>query len=175
MALLPRRRAWQATMQMEPFQQQEGGGAFGSEDITIQSGAAFLVGLDIKRDKYKTLVGAAEQGALWTIDDSLDELERLCGTAGLEVRGRDYQSLQNPSPSTFIGSGKVEELGEFAPGAALYRPFARPQRLPPPLVCHTLAAAIVKSLKVETVVFDDELSPAQQRNLQAALGVQVYI
>ena len=100
-------------MQMEPFQQQESGGAFGSEDITIHSGAAFIVGLDIKRDRYKTLAGDGDQGALWSITDSLDELERLCDTAGLEVRGRDYQSLQNPSASTFIGSGKVEELGEL--------------------------------------------------------------
>lgn len=106
------RRPLVVAMQMEPFQQQQGGGAFGSEDISISSGAAFIVGLDIKRDKYKTLAGDVDQDALWSIDDSLDELQRLCDTAGLQVLGRDYQALQNPSPSTFVGSGKVAELGE---------------------------------------------------------------
>jgi hypothetical protein len=109
------RRPAIVAMQMEPFQQQQAGGSFGSEDISISSGAAFLVGLDIKRDKYKTLAGDWEQDALWSIDDSLDELERLCDTAGLQVLGRDSQALPNPSASTFIGAGKVEELGAPPP------------------------------------------------------------
>ena len=53
---------------------------------------AHLVGALIKRDRYKTLQNA------WTIDDSLDELQRLCNTAGLDVQGREYQTMQHPSP-----------------------------------------------------------------------------
>ena len=113
-----------------------GATAFGAEIIDLQPGSAtYLVGALIKRDRYKTLANS------WTIDDSLDELQRLCETAGLEVLGREYQSMQNPSPSTFIGPGKLDEV-----------------------------AAKCKALRVKTLVFDDELSPAQGRNIAEALG-----
>jgi len=72
----------------------------------------------------------------------MDELERLCETAGLVVLGRDMQSMQNPSPSTFIGAGKVEQV----------------------------ARKLKRLGNVAFVVFDDELSPAQGRNLQKAWG-----
>eukprot|EP00965_Chrysotila_dentata_P058313 1933659-Pleurochrysis_carterae.AAC.1 len=108
-------------------------GAFGVEDSTMIYGStAFLVGADIKQNKYKTL------RSFWTLEDSLAELRRLCETAGLEVLGEESQNMQHPNPSTFIGQGKLEEV-----------------------------AAAVEALKVETVIFDDELSPAQQRNIQA--------
>jgi len=111
-------------------------GAFGSETIKVEEGAAcFMMGAVIKRNRYKTLKGA------WTIGDSLDELQRLCETAGLNVLGRDYQTMQNPSPSTFIGPGKLEELAEK-----------------------------VREMRVKTVVFDEELTPAQGRNIQEGLG-----
>lgn len=110
--------------------------AFGAEIISVEPGAAcYLVGAVIKRDRYKTLLNS------WTIDDSLDELQRLSETAGLEVLGREYQSMQNPSPSTFIGPGKLDEV-----------------------------AATVKSMRAQTVIFDDELSPAQGRNIQQVLS-----
>ena len=118
---------------------QTGAKAFGMETINLMPGPTFIVGVRIKRNKYKTLENS------WTIDDSLDELTRLCDTAGLDVVGREYQTMEHPLPSTFIGPGKLEEV-----------------------------AAVVKSLKVKTVVFDDELSPAQGRNLAEAFGgVQV--
>lgn len=77
--------------------------------------------------------------------ESLDELARLSETAGLEVTGRVVQTLRaGIHPATFIGAGKVTE---------------------------------VKDLTVEThagvVVFDDDLSPAQQRNLEQALSLKV--
>lgn len=212
--------------QMEPLRVGEGSGAFGSEDTTIQSGSAFLVAVDIKRDRYKTLVGDMSQGALWTVDDSLDELARLCETAGLEVAGRDFQSLPNPSPSTFIGAGKLDEIAEVVkqlqarprPRPRLPRtsPHSHPSAPPPPLAPCTPASpptnrsthphlphthpptnpskplrqqppspitpsannpppalpANASDAQIETVVFDDELSPAQQRNVQERLGVQ---
>ena len=116
-------------------------GAFGMESISLKDGSpTYLVGALIKRDRYKTLQNA------WTIDDSLDELQRLCDTAGLDVQGREYQTMQHPSPSTFIGPGKLDEIRDT-----------------------------VKRMRIKTVVFDDELSPAQGRNIQDAIGDGVQV
>jgi len=71
----------------------------------------------------------------------LDELALLVDTAGADVVARLQQRRDSPDPATFVGSGKVEELREL-------------------------------SLEVDsdTVVFDNDLSPAQQRNLEKLLG-----
>ena len=112
--------------------------AFGAEVISVAQGSScYLVGAVIKRDRYKTLLNS------WTIDDSLDELQRLSETAGLEVLGREYQTMQNPSPSTFVGPGKLDEIAET-----------------------------VRSMRVTTVIFDEELSPAQGRNVQQVLSAK---
>lgn len=113
-----------------------GKAAFGAELIELEPGSAtYLVGATIKRDRYKTLQDN------WTVDDSLDELQRLCETAGLDVRGRTSQTMQTPSASTYLGQGKLEEVAEA-----------------------------VKRLGVETVIFDEELTPGQGRNIQKVLG-----
>jgi GTP-binding protein HflX len=75
---------------------------------------------------------------------SLDELERLLDTAGGEVVARVVQRRQHPEAATFIGGGKVEELH-----------------------------ALVRELGADSVVFDDELSPAQQRTLEERIGRKV--
>ncbi|MCU1377693.1 MAG: GTP-binding protein HflX [Acidimicrobiales bacterium] len=74
-------------------------------------------------------------------EEHLDELALLVDTAGADVLARIHQRRDRPDPATFIGKGKVEELKEL-------------------------------SLEVDsdTVVFDDDLSPAQQRNLEKLLG-----
>jgi GTP-binding protein HflX len=92
------------------------------------------------------LVGVELAGArsLWRAEDSLQELALLADTAGLEVVGSLYQRLKRPFPKHFIGPGKVEEL-----------------------------AALREELGYELVVFDDELTPAQTRNLEADLKVRV--
>ena len=90
--------------------------------------------------RYKTLDNS------WNIKDSMDELERLCETAGLVLVGREYQTMQNPNPSTFIGAGKLDEI-----------------------------AAVVRNASVTQVIFDDELSPAQGRNVQKVLGPGVQV
>jgi len=78
-------------------------------------------------------------------DESLDELARLSETAGLEVAGRVVQLLRDGiHPATFIGAGKVAEVKEYTVSAA-----------------------------ANAVVFDDDLSPAQQRNLEKAVGLKV--
>ncbi len=92
------------------------------------------------------LVGVELTGArsLWRAEDSLQELALLADTAGLEVVGSLYQRLKRPFPKHFIGPGKVEEL-----------------------------AALREELGYELVVFDDELTPAQTRNLEADLKARV--
>jgi len=89
------------------------------------------------------LVGVELKGAsgAWTIQDSLDELGRLAATAGLAVAGATSQKLTHPDARTWIGSGKVRELAE-----------------------------LVAASDAKFVLFDDELSPGQQRKLEAALG-----
>jgi len=75
------------------------------------------------------------------VDADLDELELLVGTAGADVVGRVVQRRDQPDPATFVGRGKAQELHELS-----------------------------ETVDADTVVFDDELSPAQQRNLEKILG-----
>jgi GTPase len=72
---------------------------------------------------------------------SLDELELLVDTAGADTAARVIQQRQAPDPATYVGKGKVEELREVA-----------------------------EETDCDTVVFDDELTPAQQFNLEKLLG-----
>jgi GTP-binding protein HflX len=76
-----------------------------------------------------------------TLDESLDELALLVDTAGADVVGRVVQRRNAPDPATYVGKGKVTEIHELA-----------------------------EATDCDTVVFDDELTPAQQRNLEKALG-----
>ncbi len=78
------------------------------------------------------------------MEDSLEELSLLARTAGAEVTGKVIQRLEKPNPAHLIGRGKLEEI-----------------------------AALKEDLGYDLVIFDDELSPAQQRNLEQALGVKV--
>ncbi|MGH8988435.1 MAG: GTPase HflX [Acidimicrobiales bacterium] len=75
------------------------------------------------------------------VDANLDELALLVDTAGADVAARVAQRRARPDPATFIGRGKGHELAELA-----------------------------ERVDADTVVFDDELTPAQQRNLEKLLG-----
>ncbi len=104
-----------------------------------------LISTADKRTERVFLVGAEfKSRAAWEVRDSLDELTQLTTTAGGEVVGDGSQRLERPQAATFIGSGKVDE-------------FARH--------CRTL--------EVDTVIFDDELSPAQSRNLERVFDCKV--
>ena len=83
---------------------------------------------------------------LLKLEDSLAELERLAETAGLEVVGELTQKIDRPSSDTYIGSGKVEELRAF--------------------VDETLA---------DVIIFDNDLSPRHQRELEKIFGLKVRI
>lgn len=94
------------------------------------------------------LVGVELSGqpGLLSLHDSLDELALLADTAGLEVVGQVTQRLDTPNPATLIGTGKLEEL-----------------------------EMTVLESGANVVVFDDELSPRQQREIEGTLGEQVKV
>ena len=75
------------------------------------------------------------------VDEELDELTLLVDSAGADVVGRVVQRRDAPDPATFVGRGKAEEIAQLS-----------------------------RSLDVDTVVFDDELTPAQHRNLEKLFG-----
>lgn len=74
----------------------------------------------------------------------LDELEFLADTAGARVEKQFFQRLDVPNSATFVGSGKLEEINNF-----------------------------VKIHEIDTVIFDDELSPTQIRNIERTLECKV--
>ena len=74
----------------------------------------------------------------------LDELEFLSITAGGVVEKRFTQRIETPNPSTLIGKGKMDEIGIY-----------------------------VKAKNIQTIVFDDELSPAQEKNISKILKIKV--
>jgi len=79
------------------------------------------------------------------LDEYLDELDFLASTLGLNAVKRYSQKLQKPEPSTYIGKGKVEEVREY-----------------------------VRSFKIDVVIFDDDLSPSQLRNLERIFKCKIY-
>ncbi len=80
---------------------------------------------------------------LWSLDDTLNELDYLARTAGAQVVGRITQQA-NRLTSLFLGKGKIQEVKERA-----------------------------VEWEADTVIFDDELTPSQQRNLEETLGTKV--
>ena len=77
-------------------------------------------------------------------EESLQELQQLAETAGIEVVCATIQSRSTPRPTYFIGEGKVEEL-----------------------------KPLIEELDADAIIFDEELSPAQNRNLERALDVAI--
>lgn len=73
----------------------------------------------------------------WEIKDSLSELSQLAETAGAEIVGQGFQKLDALHPGTFIGKGKAHEFAEQC-----------------------------QVENVDTIIFDDELTPGQARNLE---------
>jgi len=92
------------------------------------------------------LVGVEIKGknSNWPIESSLAELSQLAKTAGAKIVGKFVQKVENPSSLYYLGKGKLKELIEYR-----------------------------QSNKYTVAIFNDELSPRQQRNLEDALGVKV--
>jgi len=76
--------------------------------------------------------------------DSLDELGELAASAGGKVIGEGTQKMDSPNPATYIGKGKATEFGDYC-----------------------------RQNDIDTVIFDDELSPAQSRNLEKVFNCKV--
>lgn len=82
--------------------------------------------------------------SLWTVDDSLEELKQLADTAGATVIKKFIQKRPKPDPAFFIGRGKVQELALYA-----------------------------QQENIDLCIFDDELTPAQQRNIESVMGIRI--
>jgi len=78
------------------------------------------------------------------LNEYLDELAFLTFTAGGEVIKRFFQKLERPNPKTFLGTGKMDEINYY-----------------------------IKENNISTVIFDDELSPSQQKNISKILDCKV--
>jgi GTP-binding protein HflX len=110
----------------------------------------FEVALDTPRDELTVrleravLVSAALPERPWITPDPLEELRGLATTAGAFIAGGLTQKLQNIQPATYIGKGKLQELQD-----------------------------VVTTSDADVVIFDNDLSPAQVRNLEKATNVKV--
>jgi GTP-binding protein HflX len=82
----------------------------------------------------------------WAIEDSLNELTQLARTAGLDVVGASFQKLQKTNPISYIGTGKLEEIGRRMVDEG-----------------------------VQTLIVDDELTPGQQRVVEKCLPEQLKV
>ena len=108
--------------------------------------------INVEENKHRSerafLVGADVRGTdpLLSVEDSLLELALLARTAGLDIAGRAVQHIKHIDANTFIGSGKVEEIREE-----------------------------IEYLRADLLIFDDELSPRHQRELEAVMGERVKV
>ncbi|NQT33726.1 GTPase HflX [bacterium] len=101
--------------------------------------------MNAKKIENAVIVGVQRRGVpSWEVNDNLDELELLVHTAGGEIAGRVLQERPKPDPATFVGKGKVNQI-----------------------------AALVDVNNVDLVVFDDDLSSAQVRNLEKMFSCKV--
>ena len=92
---------------------------------------AVIVGVSTKNDRYD-------------IDYSLDELENLAESLGIEVIDRISQNLDSPNAKTYVGKGKIQEI-----------------------------ILNITGNSIDIVIFNDELSPTQLRNISEELNVEV--
>jgi GTPase len=104
-----------------------------------------LISTSTKKTERVFLVGVElKSRSSWDTRESLDELSELAATAGADVVGDGTQKMEAPVAGTFIGSGKADEFAKHC---------AKNQ--------------------VDTVIFDDELTPAQSRNLEQVFNCKI--
>ena len=100
--------------------------------------------IELKEEEERVILFAVSTGAVEDAENSLEELEELAETAGAVTVGTLIQSRENIHPGTYLGKGKLEELKE-----------------------------LIWEKEATGVICDDELSPAQLRNLEDALDTKV--
>ena len=100
---------------------------------------------DAQGIRRAVLVGVAQRGiSTRSARESLEELAHLASTATFEVIDRTLQNRDKPNPATYIGSGKIDELREMA-----------------------------QKRNIDAIIFDNDLSPSQMRNLETDIGVRI--
>lgn len=102
-----------------------------------------MINTSEKKEKYIE-IAVTDGYDMDAVKSSLDELARLLDTAGAESVHQLTQTMESPSPATYIGKGKIDELREF-----------------------------IDAFDADGVISDDELTPAQMGNLEQALNVKV--
>ena len=98
----------------------------------------------IREDEYRAILVGLQRERQEDISYSMAELKGLAEAANVEVLGQMVQNLERPNTATLIGKGKVEELTH-----------------------------LVQNMEADTVIFNDELTGMQLRNLEDAVGVRV--
>ena len=98
----------------------------------------------IREDEYRASLVGLQRERQEDISYSMAELKGLAEAANVEVLGQMVQNLERPNTATLIGKGKVEELTQ-----------------------------LVQNMEADTVIFNDELTGMQLRNLEDAVGVRV--
>lgn len=98
--------------------------------------------IELEQNREKAVLVAVDTG-VEDCEALLDELTELAKTAGADAVGRIIQKMDYPDPATFIGSGKLEELKAFA-----------------------------EYSEADLLIFDSELSPSQQRNIEKATDIR---
>lgn len=109
-----------------------------------RDGEKQVLSVEDQESEKVILIGLDTGGHGLSAADSLHELEQLAVSAGLIVVGKEIQRRSRPEAATYIGRGKVEELKLLA-----------------------------QASRVDVVIFDDELTPAQQRNLEESIGLKI--
>lgn len=100
--------------------------------------------LEYKEEKAVLIGVITQQQSEDDVKEFLDELAFLAETAGAITHGRFTQKVEYPNPKTFVGKGKLDEIRKY-----------------------------VKSNSIDLVIFDDELSPSQLRNIERELEVKI--
>ncbi len=99
----------------------------------------------IETNERCILVGMVRRGqSRWEVEDHLAELEDLAQTSGAEPIRTFIQERPVPDPAFFVGRGKIEEIHDF-----------------------------ILENRIDLIIFDDELSPAQARNIEKITGIKV--
>ena len=122
-------------------------GSYGTENFGEITIALKMYDTQAPPPEAALLIGLDRPGTdRWAANDSLDELRELAESAGVSVLDKLTQKRDAPSAPTFVGKGKVAEI-----------------------------AALCQKLAANTVIFDDDLSPAQGRNLGEILGPTIKV
>lgn len=100
---------------------------------------------EVKKEKAVLVAASFSSADSNRINEYLDELEFLAETLGVQTEKRFTQKMDHPERATYLGKGKVEEISEY-----------------------------VKSFKIDLVIFDDDLSPSQLRNLEKLFDCRIY-